>query len=119
MSLYHYQLGIPFNLSLPSRLNVTYSRHALRAASEDRYGSIDLPSAINTTGALVVEVEAGDNNRPVKLVLRANYNSTLDVIYVILTHSLPDNSFMVKTVWLNEKNDAHKTLDVTRYCKVS
>ena len=57
----------------------------------------------------IIEVEIKNSNL-YKMVLRKSYNDTCDITIVIQVDSLN-----VKTVWLNEKSDSHKTLNKSRY----
>lgn len=107
--LYHYKIGLP-KLRLRGVLKLKYSAHAKRAACNDRYGYIQLPTAIDVANELLIEVEVL-NNAVAKLVFRLQYSNQYDLCIVVN----PDG--LVRTVWLNSKNDTHKTLDTKKYFK--
>ncbi len=112
--LYHKDIGFP-NVKMPEgTYKLNYSRHAQRAAKDDRYGEAkQLPSHINMSQVELIEAEV-INNKVNKVVVRKDYNKTLDLVIVFMPQT-PDN--FVKTVWFNEKIDKHKTLRRDRYNK--
>ena len=112
--LYHKDIGFPQNVKMPEGTYElrNYSRHALRAAEDDRYGvAKDLPRRINMAQVDLVEIQV-ERNSVVKAVVRADYDSRLDLVIVFMPQT-PDN--FVKTVWFNEKCDQHKTLQRWKY----
>ena len=115
--LYHKELGfgkLADNLYGKSfRLN--YSGHAKRSCLEDRYGIISKPPFQATiTKENLIELETNQFGGPVKAVIRLPYDSKFDVVLAII----PDfNVATVKTLWLNESNDSHFTLDKSKYNK--
>lgn len=88
-----------------------YSFHAYNASKSDRYGDIKLPEYFLGQGSLIeTEIElTGSAIKVVKQVWRTSYDSMKDLSLVIMF------SGKVKTVWLNMKNDLHKTLDLSKY----
>lgn len=99
-----------------------YSRHAIDAASSDRYGSIQLEPKIFVGSAnQVVEVTIGRNGLPEKAVVRLASSAVgLDIILVLMVPQWrgPDSAEIecfVKTVWFNRSTDKHRTLDRSRY----
>lgn len=107
--LFHFEIGFPKGLNTKlGVLKLTYTKHALRAANNDRYGYINLPDAINTNNAKAIEVEI-TGHHVTKIVYRIDYNEKHDLVLVV------GEACRVYTVWLNEKNDTHKTLDRTKY----
>ena len=98
MALYHFKLGFPKGfISRIGRIQLDYSRHAVDAAQSDRYGSLKLPTYIDTDKAICIEAEILDKS-VLKLVYRISYTNTLDLIVVVVPHGL---GFKVKTVWAN------------------
>lgn len=88
------------------RLFLTYGKHAKQEASLEKYSQINLPNHLVIADAVEVTVEA---RRITKLLIRIKYNNDFDLSLVII----PDfalNTGFVKTVWLNEVSDVHKTL---------
>ena len=111
-SLYHTEIGFPSNIELPKGIfNLTYSNHAKRASSDDRYGHMSLPTTLDIEEAKLIEIEI-DNDEVIKGVYRTRYDDTLDLIIVLI----PQKSF-VKTVWFNRSDDKHSTLQHWRYSK--
>lgn len=109
--LYHRDLGFPKNLKLPigQTFLLSYSYHATEAARQDRYGAISLPKHLVIKKEEIVEVEI-EKSVAVKLVMRVHFSETLDLCLAIL---IQDQK--VKTVWLNKKEDVHKTLNKNKY----
>lgn len=103
--LYHREIWMPnsvINLhGVTVALNVT--KHAMKAASEDRYGLIKIPSHITFNGSDVIEAEEV-MGAIVKLVIRLPYDSERDAVYVVTSDRT------LKTVWSNLKSDTHTTL---------
>jgi antitoxin component of MazEF toxin-antitoxin module len=109
--LYHKEIGFPKNVKMLSGvLNLRYSQHAARAASDDRYGFMELPETLDVTHGTPVEIEV-NFGIITKAVYRAGYDDELDMVLVVQ----PDG--FVRTVWFNKKTDKHKTLDRAKYAK--
>jgi len=107
--LYHFEIGFPKGLNTKlGVLDLFYTRHALNAARDDRYGKINLPRRINTDKAKAIEVEV-TGYRVTKIVYRIHYNDKFDLVIVV------GEECRVYTVWLNAKDDKHKTLDHRKY----
>lgn len=91
-------LGFPVRLSHHAREQLWF-----------KYGIKDFdPKTIDVLSKDVFELEVQDS-KPVKLCFRINYNNTQDMC-IVLT-----NQGVIKTIWLNRKNDTHNTLDVSKY----
>lgn len=107
--LYHKDVYMPDGYKVPCwRNRLMYSRHALDASRNDRYGYIDLPNWIDYDKSTVIEVETSDDV-VIKQVWRTTYDDTRDLILVVT------NTGIVKTVWINVRTDKHTTLDVSKY----
>ena len=110
MDLYHSEIGLPSNFVAPRQtVRVTYSGHALRAASDDRYGTMELPEFLPLASGKVIEVGM-ENGRVAKILFRFTYDDTLDMCIVLIP-----GKWFAKTVWYNESNDLHTTLDRSKY----
>jgi hypothetical protein len=99
-------------LRMPNReMPLRYGRHALEAAQNDRYGNLTqhLPETVNPTLCQVVEAEL-TGTKLTKLVLRKTLGNGLDLVLVLT----PQDGF-VRTVWGQQTNDAHGTLNRNRY----
>ena len=115
--LYHFELGIPASIlnALVSKTfdKLTYSRHAKLACVSDRYGKIMKPPfSVSLTDKNIIEVEA-INGSASKVLARLPYNEQYDILVAFF----PESKF-VKTVWLNDRNDNHYTLDASKYSKI-
>jgi len=111
MNLYHVELGLPPGFALPGdRVNLRWTNHAEHARTSDRYGVIPKVSTLPLSVFSVIEVGM-EGRRVAKVVVRGSLNKTQDAIFVLI----PGSEWTVKTVWINEKNDQHKTLDRSRY----
>lgn len=104
---YHKDVYLPLSPSFS--LLPRYSRHAQDAASNDRYGKLDLPKVLSTQDSELIELEVV-NGKAHKALLRKSYDSKRDLCVVVLIET-----GLVKTVWCNLKSDLHKTLKVERY----
>lgn len=116
--LYHKEIGLPpivKNL-INRQFKLCYSPHAKHACINDRYGIINKPPfnlILNENN--IIEAELNELGGIVKIVVRLPYDVRFDIALAII----PDFDIaIVKTVWLNEKNDGHKTLDKNNYEKI-
>ncbi len=109
--LYHKDIRLPENFIAPTqRVTLAWTLHAERARQNDRYGVIPKFNTIPLAAFEVIEVEV-INDRVSKLVVRGHYNADLDIVFVVI----PNGTYVVKTVWFQERNDLHRTLDRSRY----
>lgn len=115
--LYHNKIFVPANITkriqfiLGKVIPLTYSGHAINAAQDDRYGTIDLPKAIAIESvSQVFEIETDSAGLIVKMGIRVPHDSINDLVIILSV-----NTQTVKTVWLNRKSDAHKSLDRNKY----
>lgn len=116
MDLYHADIRLPDLYRSPAhRVNLQYSRHALKACQDDRYAK-SIPVFDSIPLQCFETVELGVNpatGRIEKYVMRGHWTTDLDLIFVLIP-SLT-SAWFVKTVWINERNDSHKTLDRSKY----
>lgn len=112
--LYHTEIGFPRNFQPPTGTHkLQYSRHALEATLDDRYGQIPVLNQINVDRLQLVELGVQDR-KVSKLVYRGQLDQERDMVVVVIPK--PNNQpWFVKTVWINLKSDAHKTLNRSRY----
>lgn len=113
MPLYHTEIGFPSNLP-PIRpiIGLVPSKHAENARWDDRYGMITLPKIFNPNYAKVIEIETDNLGNIVKILARQTHDPKHDVVYAIVPQTK-----LIKTAWLQDKNDAHKTLRRDLYDK--
>ncbi len=111
--LFHIEVFVPPRLAKPCfQGRLRYSRHALEASKDDRFGDISLPKFFDATDAKLIEVELGDDCQTVlKQVWRQKLDDKRDLVLVIGSNGL------VRTVWINLHSDRHHTLDRGRYVK--
>lgn len=109
--LYHKDIILPPLKLMDAYLELNYTLHAIKSAENDRYEEINLPSTINFTMVEVIEIEILDGDVE-KMIVRQKYSKEYDLILVIMPRYMK-----VKTVWLNQVSDTHKTLDRSKYRK--
>lgn len=111
--LYHHTKTAKFKLPTGVKL-LSHSGHAKREAKSDRYGSFKIPTILNTssTDAQIVEAELDVQGNPVKLVYRMPYDQERDIVMPI---KVTGSKWLVKTAWINVRNDNHSTVDYSRY----
>lgn len=114
MLIFHKDVFVPAALAnyvASFNIYLKYSKHCL----EREYIRFK-PSNISLKN--FVEIEAEKPLRILKVVVREHYDEYDDLVLVII----PDLNYkigFVKTVWLNEKTDTHKTLNRSRYVQKS
>ena len=114
--LFHTELGFPSTFQPPTgSRELEYSHHAQKAALDDRYGHIDLPPRINLDKMKLIEVGV-ENGRVSKFLYRGELDDDRDICIVAIPKPKGQKWF-VKTVWINESNDKHRSLDASKYLK--
>lgn len=91
------------------------SPYVVNAANSDRFGQIIVPSSFEFSYCDIIEIETYKDSTDIKFLIRLEYDKINDLCIVILCDRL--GNVRIKTVWLNEKTDKHKTLDKTKYSK--
>jgi len=114
MALFHADIRLPQGFVAPTgTVALEYSRHAIAECNRDRYGKIRQFGRISLSRFRVIEVETDDRTgKVVKLVIRGAYELGMDVVMAVNPRP---GSWLVRTVWLNSSQDAHRTLDRGRY----
>lgn len=108
--IYHKDIGFPSMFRRPvGSFVLILSKHALARAVEKGF---DIPDRINMRDFRVIEIETSVK-RVEKIVMRGGYDDNRDIVLVVIPQR--NGSFYVKTAWLNNKNDLHFTLDVSKY----
>ena len=114
--LYHRKVYFPPIVGYMGKVEyncLNWNSHAIRESDKDNRGYIQPFSSITIDfDSDVFEVEINNGNI-VKFCARVQYDDSHDVIIVITGDRFNP---IVKTVWLNDKNDSHKTLDRSKYC---
>lgn len=109
MPRYHPKLGLPAGLTLPRRLTLRHSAHALEMAS--RRG-LKLPRHLFLNTVEVFEVVTDDDGRLHKLGLRYRHDERCDCCLVVANHGQLWN---VVTCYGNDRGDDHRSLDHRQY----
>lgn len=110
-TLYHTELGLPAGFIKPTgKVQLRWTSHARQAAQSDRYGDIPMRDSMTLDWYDVVEVGMR-NGQTSKIVFRGGMDKDNDIVIVLI----PGKVWTVKTAWINRKNDAHKTLDRSKY----
>lgn len=115
--IYHKDVFLPRRIKgmVPQGVkNLFYSRHAKQEFS-DKNGQIVPPDSLNFAETTVVEVTVHGNMLD-KLVLRKEHDENNDIV-IVCVPCIGNNkkNWFVKTVWLNRKNDNHRTLNRSVY----
>lgn len=125
-TLFHRDLGFPkgFAANPPTgKKNLEWSYHAEGSRLDDRYGEIPRIDHFNPENWSLIELGVEDQgngrSRISKLVYRAELDDDFDMCIVVIPRGKnakgQPSPWLVKTVWLNEANDSHKTLNRTKY----
>jgi hypothetical protein len=108
--------GLPeFDLNV-RHIRLRYSRHATIRLDEYnrefgwRFGDVKAPSVIDLDEVEVVELEATPEGEVVKIVGRYSIDPNRDLVLIIVL----DNC-TVKTMWVNNKDDQHRTINKKGY----
>jgi hypothetical protein len=98
----------------PGYMRLRYSRHALDAARDDRYCDLTpyLTMYMDFDTAEIVEVELDEEGQISKRVARFQVEDDLVLVVAVV----PDGGDgFVRTVWANEMDDIHSTLDRSKF----
>lgn len=117
--LYHNEIGFPTNFTPPQgKRQLKYSQHAKREAENDRYGKIDLPSTMNFSDYSLIEIGMTTNegrSKVDKMLYRGKLDDLRDLCVVVIPSGNSHEPWFVKTVWVNEASDSHRTLNHKKY----
>lgn len=80
--------------------------------SQDKLISCIKNLVLNPIKPFEVEIDEGNLN---KYIVRLPYNDYQDISIVILCHNQNTGLPLVKTAWLNHKDDKHYTLNKNKY----
>lgn len=113
MPLYHARIFIPQTVKIPrGKFAMEYTGHAIDQFHDRRVRQ--LPESVDMSKCRVVEVETNETGEITKMLIRSSHNERCDLVAAVIP---VDGKFLVKTVWVNDKRDNHKTLDITRYSR--
>lgn len=125
MPLFHRDIGFPDKLVLPTgRIYLEASSHAKQEAEEDRFlepdeDKLNIPDSIELEENMVFEVETDEKAVIQKIVVRWDYDEERDLVMALAAPEgagySPTDSWRVKTVWINYKDDTHSTLNESQY----
>ena len=118
MALYHKDVFMPRRIKgmVPTGIKqLTYTRHARQACSDDRYGVIPVISTLDLNISLVDIVEVEVLHKQVnKIVVRVMIRPNLHAVLVLLPCE-NKQQMVVKTCWINTADDKHETLRRNMY----
>ncbi len=103
--LYHKDKGLPEYRK--GRFQLIYTKHAERTATERKIKR--LPKWIVIDDTNVIEIEIGEF---IKYLVRIPYSPRKDILIAFV---LQTKYGIVKTVWLNKKEDHHLSLNMEKY----
>ena len=107
--IFHHSIGFPSTFRRPiGNFYTKPSRHAIARAQEKR---IDIPRIVNLSDFDIIELEI-TNGRIAKMVIRGEYDDYDDICMAV---NFDRGSLFIRTVWLNDINDTHNTLDTSKY----
>ena len=109
---YHVDIGLPEGVQQPSEAHpLVYSQHAKHEAGREaaRGHVIELPHQLPAYRLVEVQILG---HVAVKWVVRVRVNDTQDLVLVLQNN---EAHYLVRTVWVNEASDNHKTLDRSKY----
>jgi len=116
--VYHRETGLP---ALPpewrhGEYRLIYSHHAKLAFVQNRFFDRTLrpPQSLRLRPENVVEAEVSAG-RVSKIVARVPFSDRYDLVLALINPETGSQTVMVKTVWLNDVLDIHKTLNKNRY----
>lgn len=111
MPLYHFQIGFPKGIAFAPIFGLRPSPHAITEfAYEGFHDPGLLPKHFLPRVAKVIEIEVDATGNLIKLLARQSFNVEFDLVYSVYIANK-----VIKTVWLNHKNDKHFTLDRSKY----
>ncbi len=106
MALYIKEKGLPEIRKV--KIQLFYSKHAKTRAKE--YKIKHLPKFVSISETNVFEVEITEEWT--KYLVRIRYSANKDLLLAIVIYT---RYGVVKTCWLNYKDDHHETKDLTKY----
>ena len=92
------------------------TKHCINALIDDKISISIFKSylkQINKVKYDLIEVEE-INNSIVKFVVRVPYSNTKNMC-IVFARDINTRILTVKSIWLNDKSDKHKTLDKSKY----
>lgn len=112
-TLWHSDIMLPTGFVAPvQKVSLRWTDHAKAECNKDRYAVIPQFKALTLKRFRVIEVGMAAG-KVSKIVFRGRLDETNDIVIVLIPNG--DRPWTVKTAWVNRSNDAHKTLDRSRY----
>jgi len=117
--LYHADIFIPAKYHKIENIEVKnfypLSPHVVKSANAEKNGQILIPDSFTFSFSEIVEIEEYNESKDIKFLIRLPYNKINDLCIVVLFSA--NGSAKIKTVWLNNCTDSHKTLNRSKYAK--
>jgi hypothetical protein len=108
---YNKAIGFPDSIFIPKyKIHLFYSNHATDKINQ--FGMCKYPIDIQLTIENIVELDTVDGKKIDNVVVRLPYNNTEGIVLSLM---LFKRTAVVKTIWLNNINDTHQTLDKSKY----
>lgn len=87
-------------------VRVEWTKHAERAAADDRYGIIHLVKSVDLRDFHTVEVEKDGRGVITKILVRGPFDNEHDVCYALVPRA--GKPWVIKTTWKNHLSDTHR-----------
>lgn len=114
---YHRDIGLPSNITVPQReILCAYTDHAERERYKDRYSFIPKLERVDLRECQIIEVTVSEN-RVSKILVRVPHPTSAqdDIVMVLRPGATKKHPWTVVTNWVNRRDDAHNTLDRSKY----
>lgn len=113
---FHKDLGFPNSYEPPTGVRpVVYSQHA-KDETNDQYGAIPQLSRVNLDSMELIELKVNAKTKQVyRFLYRGELDDENDICLVLQPIPNSGGKMRVVTNWINQKNDAHRTLRTEEY----
>ena len=119
MPVYHVDVFLPKRVRglVPKGVKqITYAKHALDAAKNDRFGEVTkLPNSLDFSQSPLIEVLTSGKKAD-KIVIRTPIDDERDLCLALIP-TCDSKIWFAKTVWVNLRSDKHSTLRSNEYAK--
>lgn len=109
---YHTAKGLPDILLPTGVFPLTYSTHALERTRAKGIWQHRLPAFLDTSNAELVDIEVQDQ-QVTAAAYRQHWTQQKDLVLACQVNQQP---WLVRTLYINAKQDRHPTLNLDPYC---